>query len=216
MVRTGLAYLVSGNTFFSAWSLQFERAWRKKTSANQIGRAAIQRIDEFFQVRINNVRAGLMQSSSRATSGRDTDAKQFGLTGSPDQGIIRGDHNYSRLPRRQNRQLTRSTPWVLMETVEPIHEFADSAALENGPTCVQIRAEREASAGTVARQFSQSIGAPRSPLELGDVLGCLHFELEPRAIGLDKTSTSTEEKVGLPPFRPNQAPERRLVQPGPA
>ncbi|MCH8242969.1 MAG: TonB-dependent receptor, partial [Planctomycetes bacterium] len=139
------------------------------------------------------------------------DLGQLGLTGGPDQGIIRDHHNCPRLPCRQNRQLTRSAPWVLMETVEPIHEIADPAARENCPTCIQVRADREANAGTVPRQFSQGSGVPKSPLELGDVFGCLHLELEAPAIGLDKPRTSTGEKAGLLPFRPNQAPKRRLV-----
>ena len=64
-------------------SLRFERTWREKTGTNQFGRAAVQRIDQLFEFRINNVRTGLMQPSNRAISGRYADAKQSGLTGSP-------------------------------------------------------------------------------------------------------------------------------------
>lgn len=154
MVYSTAPHPESGESDLSASSLQLERTWRKKTGANQIGRPPVQRIDEFFQFRIHNVRAGLMQSASRATSGRNADANQFGLAGSPDQGIIRGYHNRPRLPIRQNRQLTRSAPWVLMETIKPIHAIADLAAFENCPTCVQVLADRETDAITVPRQFS--------------------------------------------------------------
>ena len=100
---------------------------------------------------------------------------------------------------------------VVIETVEPIHEIADPAAFENCPTCVQVGADREANAGSVPRQFSQGIRASRSPLELGNVFRRLDFGFETRVVGLDKPHTSTGEKAGLLPFRPNQAPKRRLV-----